>query len=154
MFDQYGRHIPGTSKPQAKPKEGAKYKKYDQVGSEAFFVKKNPLTGVTTRMVYDHKTGTVKVQKTVKIDADLDTADRIRNHAASKRAYAGHGVHQIAWYAPNIVVQEMKEKAGLDASGNYDLKEFNRMLNGTSKHGDYSRFKMMRGKMPEMKKEL
>lgn len=146
MLDQFGNHIPGT-------KKAADYKKYADNGTEAFFIKRNPLTGVETRMVYDKRTGDVKIQKTVRYDGTMDVADKVRNHAAQKRAYAG-GKHQIAWIAPNIVVQEMKEKAGLDAEGNYDFREFSRMLDGTSKYGDYSRWKMLKGKMPQMKVEI
>jgi hypothetical protein len=146
MLDQFGNHIPGT-------KKAADYKKYADNGTEAFFVKRNPLTGVETRMVYDKRTGDVKIQKTVRIDGTAEVAGKVRNHAYGKRAYAGHGKHQIAWMAPNIIVQEMKEKAGLDAEGNYDYREFNRMLDGTSKWGDYSQWKMLKGKMPQMKVE-
>lgn len=151
MIDQYGNHIPGTKKP---PQQAADYVKVDQCGDESFFVKRNPLTGVITRMIYDKKTGDVKIRKSVET-SKVDMENKaIRDHAASKPAYA-KGKHQIMYRIPNIVADEMKAKIGGNVtSWEYDTREFYRMLDGTSKYGDYSQFKMARGKMPQMKMEL
>ena len=149
MIDQFGNHIPGTA-----TAKSADYQKYDQCGDESFFVKRNQLTGVITKMIFNKKTGDVKIRKTIET-SKLDMENKaIRDHASQKPAYA-KGKHQIAYRIPNIVKDEMVAKIGAGASSwDYDTREFYRMLDGTSKYGDYSQFKMLKGKMPQMKVEV
>ena len=156
MFDQYGNPMPGTkmARHNAARQKPADYVKVDQVGTESFFVKRNPKTGVVTKMIFDSKTGDVKVRKSIYTDVVEEENKAIRDHAAGKPAYA-KGKHQIAYRIPAIVKDEMIAKIGGDKSSwEYDTREFYRMLDGTSKYGDYSQFKMLRGKMPQMKTEI
>lgn len=106
------------------------------------FEKVDPRTRVKTRMIFDHASGEIKVQKIQDPHAVQALVDMNKEARDSHRRYNGNGMTKVS-SIPLVEWQKIMARCGNQPGIGYDQEKFRKIIND----GDYAKLRTVPGRI-------